>query len=90
MSHTKAHVIYLEMQNKLHPDKQTRQLQRLSDTRWACRYLSLDVIASTYDSILATLESIADGDDKLKSIEATGLLHQIHCFKFISCLVIFW
>lgn len=52
--------------------------------------MSLDVIASTYDSILATLESIADGNDKLKSIEATGLLHQIHCFKFISCLVIFW
>ena len=89
MSSSKAHVIYLEMQNQLHPDKQTRQLQRLSDTRWACRYLSLDVIATTFDSILATLDSIAEGNDKPKAIEATGLLHQIHSFKFISCLVIF-
>ena len=64
-------------------------MQRLSDTRWACRYLSLDVIASTFDSILATLDSIAEGNDKPKAIEATGLLHQIHSFKFISCLIIF-
>ena len=70
MSSSKAHVIYLEMQNQLHLDKQTRQLQRLSDTRWACRYLSLDVIASTIDSILATLDSIAGGNDKPKAIEA--------------------
>ena len=90
MSTAKAHVVYLEMQNRLHPGKQTRQLQRLSDTRWACRYLSLDVIASTFDSILATLESIADSNDKAKAIEATGLLHQIGCFKFVSCLIIFW
>ena len=64
-------------------------MQRLSDTRWACRYLSLDVIASTFDSILATLDSIAEGNNKPRAIEATGLLHQIHSFKFISCLVIF-
>ena len=78
MSSSKAHVIYLEIQNQLYPDKQTRQLQRLSDTRWACRYLSLDVIASTFDCILATLDSIAEGNDKPKAIEATGLLYQIH------------
>ena len=63
--------------------------QRASDTRWACRYLSLDVIASTFDSILATPDSIAEGNDKPKAIEVTGLLHQIHSFKFISCPVIF-
>ncbi len=89
MSTSKAHVVYLEMQNQLHPDKQNRQLQRLSDTRWACRYLSLDVIASTFDSILATLECIADDSDKTKAIEAVGILHQVNSFKFLSCLVIF-
>lgn len=39
----------------LHPDKQTRQIQHLSDTRWACRF---DTIRSTFDSIIATFESI--------------------------------
>ena len=71
MSTSKAHVIYLEMQNQLHPEKQNRQLQRLSDTRWACRYLSLDVISGTFDSVLATLESVANGDDKSKAIETS-------------------
>ena len=89
LSSSKAHVTYLEMQNQLHPQKQTRQLQRLSDTRWACRYLALDVIASTFDSVLATLESIAECNDKAKAIEAIGLLHQVHSFKFVSCLIIF-
>ncbi len=72
------------MQNKFHPDKQTRQLQSLSDTRWACRYLSLDVIASMFDSMLATLDYIAEGNDKPKAIEATGFLHHKHNFKFLS------
>ena len=89
MSTSKAHVIYLEMQNQLHPEKQNRQLQRLSDTRWACRYLSLDVISGTFDSVLATLESVANGDDKSKAIEAVGLLHQVNSFRFLACLVIF-
>ena len=47
MSSSKAHVVFLEKQSELHEGKQVRQLQRLSDTRWACRYLALDVIAST-------------------------------------------
>lgn len=66
MSSSKAHVIYLEMQAKLHPDKQAKQLQRLSDTRWACRYFSLDVIASTFDSIIETLETEAINLKQLK------------------------
>lgn len=32
---------------------------------------------------------IAEGDDKSKAIEATGLLHQVNSFKFLSCLIIF-
>ena len=64
------------------------ELKRLSDTRWACRSLTLDVIASTYDSIIASLEHIIDDTDKAKAVEA-GLLHQVHSFKFLACLNIF-
>ena len=89
MSTSKTHAIYLEKQAELHKEKQPRQLQRLSDTRWACRYFALDAIASTFDSILATLESIAEGHDKPKAVEATGILVQVHSLKFLACLVIF-
>lgn len=89
MSASKAHVIYVQQQHQLHPEKQPRELQRLSDTRWACRYASLDSICSTFDCILSTLEVIGDSNDKAKAIEAVGLYHHIHNFPFLSCLVIF-
>lgn len=90
MSTTKAHAIYLQQQSKLHPTKQVRQLQRLSDTRWACRYLAVDAVCSTFDSILATLEVIKDGDDRPKAVEAIGILTQVRCFRFLLLLIIFW
>ena len=36
VSTTKAHIIFMSRQNELYPDKQPRQLQHLSDTRWTC------------------------------------------------------
>ena len=89
MSANKAHTVFIKQQSVLHPDKQPRELQRLSDTRWACRYTSLDAVCSTFDCILSALEIIGEGDDKSKAIEAVGLYHHIHSFQFISCLVIF-
>ena len=61
----------------MHPDKPVRKLQSLSDTRWACRYTANDAISSTYDVVLSSLEIITDGDDRVKAVEAEGLLHQI-------------
>ena len=60
-SSTKAHVLYTQEQTELHPDKQPRQLQWLSDTRWACRYFAVDAICCMFDSVLATLKDISNG-----------------------------
>ena len=50
-------------------------------------------VSSTFDAILSTLQLIGDGmlegNDKSKAIEAVGLHHHIHCFKFVACLVTF-
>ena len=88
MSTSKAHVVFLAQQKELHPDKQTKELKRLSDTRWACCSLTLDVICSTYDSIIATLEILAEDPDKTKAVESIGLLNQIRTFKFLASLII--
>ena len=90
MTASKAHVLFIQKQSELHPDKQPRELQRLSDTRWACRYASLDSISNTFDAILSTLELIGDGSDKLKAIEAVGLYHHIHSFQFLSFSHVSW
>ncbi len=86
LSSSKAHFVFIEKQKELYPDIPTKELKRLSDTRWACCSLTLDVIASTYDSIIASLEHIIDDTDKAKAV---GLLHQVHSFKFLACLIIF-
>jgi len=90
LSSAKAHTIFLHKQHKEYPNKPTRQLQRLSDTRWACRYFAVEVVYSTYGAILSTLEAIIDGNDRAKAIEAEGILLQIKSFKFLVTLILFW
>ena len=89
ISSTKAHELFLKKQAQLHPDKQTHQLQRHSDTRWACGYFAVDAICCTYDCVIATLEAIADDDDKCKAVEAKGIICQVRSFKFLLLLIFF-
>ena len=82
-------MLYIQQQNSLHPDKPVHQLQKLSDTRWTCRFAAIEVVCTTFDAILATLQSLVQGDDKLKAVEAKEILLQIQCFKFLITLIIF-
>ena len=83
---SKGHALFIDVQKKLHLQKQVIELQSLSDTRWACRYSSINAIASTYDSIIETLECLSDDTDKGKAVEAIGLLHEINSFRFLALL----
>ena len=69
---------------KAHPDKAKRELVRLSDTRWACRYISQCVT-----HMMVTLTEIADSDDAAKPVTAKELLSQVKSFSFIIILVTF-
>lgn len=89
MSSAKVHVLYVAKQKELHPSKKIRELQRLCDTRWACRYFAVDAVCSTYDSVIGTLEDISNGEDKAKVVEAKGILAQVKGFKFLLLLIIF-
>ena len=89
VSTTKIHSIFVSKQKELHPDKQPYQLQKLCNTRWACRYAAVNAICRTYDAILATLELVGDGSDSEKAIEAKGLYHQVAKFSFLLSLVTF-
>lgn len=89
ISTSKAHEVYISQQSQLHPDNQIHQMQRLSDTRWACRYAAVDTVCSTYKSVLATLTTIIKDRDKAKAIEATGLYLQINTPRFRFLLSMF-
>lgn len=90
MSGSKTHAIFIQKQSELHPNKQVRQLPRLSDTRWACRYLAVDAVCRTFDSIIGALETVMEGHDRAKATEATSILLQVHTFRFLLSLIIFW
>ena len=36
-----------------------------------------DAVCCTFDAVLATLEEIAEGEDKSRAVEATGILAQV-------------
>ena len=70
MAASKAHSMFVATQKRLHPDKPSYELQKLSDTRWACRHGAVSAICYTFDSLLSTLEEISDGPDRAKAVEA--------------------
>ena len=88
-SASKAHTIFLEHQQRNYPDAPPMRLQRLSDTRWACRLSSVNVVCYRYDCILTSLDVMANGSDANKAIEARGLYQQIKSFSFVTALVVF-
>ena len=73
----------------MHPEKSVHELQRLSDTRWACRHNAVNAICCTYDALPSTLQKISNGTDRAKAIEAAGLLAQVNSFKFLLSLIVF-
>ena len=89
MSASKAHEVFLEKQVELRPGKQTIQLKRLIETRWACRHLSIRAVRETYAAVLATLQTISQSNDKDKAVQAQGFIHVVTKFHFVLCLVVF-
>ena len=74
ISTSKAHTVYIQQQSSLHPDKPIHQLQKLSDTCWTCRFVAVEAVCTTFGAILATLQCLVQGDDKLIAVEAKGML----------------
>ena len=84
ISTSKAHTIYIQQQSALHPGKPIRQLQRLSDTRWHVGFMQWMLF------VVPLMQSIMDVRDKGKATEACGIYMQIHSFKFLTTLILFW
>ena len=89
LSSSKCHIIFTQQQTKLYPGKPHHQLQKLSDTRWACHQTAVNAICCTFEAILSTLQEVVDGCDGSRAAETNGILLQIKSFKYILCLVIF-
>jgi len=80
---------WLDVQKEMYPDEKPRELQRLSDVRWACRYMACRTMRERLPAVLRLLQDNSleknSGDPK---IEAKGLLAQID-IQLIGLLVTF-
>ncbi|XP_011404137.1 PREDICTED: zinc finger MYM-type protein 1-like [Amphimedon queenslandica] len=63
------------------------QLKKLSDTRWSCRFSSINA-NTTILPLLHTLEEISESSTD-RSINARGLLYQVASFSFFLSLALF-
>ena len=89
LSSSKCHALFVQIQKDLFPDKQVRQLQKLSDTRWACRQSAVNAVCYTYNAVLSTLTQLVSQKDGIRAAQARGLLSQIKSFHFLLSLVTF-
>ena len=79
------HKKWCDAQKELYPDEPVRQLQRLSDTRWACLVVACRNVRDRLDALIVTLEDAAEGGHSDRSVEAIGLLSHIN-FNFVLLL----
>ncbi|KAF3837947.1 hypothetical protein F7725_009715, partial [Dissostichus mawsoni] len=76
MSTSYVHQRWLEVQKEMFSGP-PRELQRLSDTRWACRYIACRNLMDRLTAVIRVLEEISDEPNPTRAVEARGLLCQI-------------
>ena len=84
-----VHRRWIDIQIEMFPNQAARELQRLSDTRWACRYYACRNIQNRLSSVVRLLTMLQDDDNSDRAVDARGLLAQING-SFILLLEIFY
>jgi len=80
-----VHARWIEMQRQLYPTEQPRELQRLSDTRWSCRYVACKAVHDRLLALLQLLTEIESGANAKRAVEARALLSSVDC-RFVLML----
>lgn len=80
-----VHAKWIETQKKCHPNEKPRELQRLIDTRWACRIDACRVVRDRLCTLCQLLLEISEEDNPNRAVDAKGLLLQID-FRFVLVL----
>lgn len=82
-SSTKKHAAFLKCQESVYPGQRVLELQKLSDTRWACRERALKTLQKVLKAILKLLTDISESDPPAG--DARMYLDAIN-FEFLLCL----
>jgi hypothetical protein len=83
-----VHARWMEIQRQMFPNEQPRELQRLSDTRWACRYAACKSVRDRFPALLHLLHELEADRNAKRAVEARSLLCAID-FRFVLTLEFF-
>jgi hypothetical protein len=72
VSDSYVHLKCLTVQKELYPEQQPRELQRLTDVRWAGRYMACCNLRDRLPAVLRVLQVITLGNSGDRSVEAKG------------------
>ncbi|XP_030834454.1 zinc finger MYM-type protein 1-like [Strongylocentrotus purpuratus] len=88
MTRSLVHKVFVDYQQRA--KCRVKELVRLSDTRWVCRYQSLSTLKTRYSYILEVLEHFCDSQESKRDpklvVEARGLLNQAMSVSFVTHL----
>ncbi|KAK0134978.1 Zinc finger MYM-type protein 1 [Merluccius polli] len=85
---SKRHTAFVKCQQDLHPGERVIQLQKLSDTRWACREKALKALNKVMDAVVKVLTDLTvQKPPDTAAGDARMYLNAID-FEFLLCLVI--
>lgn len=86
-SRPSSHNRLINIQKKL--GIKPREITQISDTRWACRFESCDMVKQHYGVILEVLDAEVDEGNDFNCIEAEGILNCLKKGNFVINLFVF-
>jgi len=72
-----VHRRWTEIQTEMFKGERVRELQKLSDTRWACRYMACKAVCDRFSAIICLLTALACDTNAHRALEACSLLSAI-------------
>ena len=85
---SKRHAAFMEIQKAMYPEDRPLELQKLSDTRWACRESALRTMRKVIPALMQFLEEIVQKDPPDASAGDASILLKSINFEFLVCLEI--
>lgn len=85
---TKRHAAFLKCQQSLYPGQRVVELQKLPDTRWACRERSLTALSKVLKALIKLLTDIIESDPPDTAAGDAKMYLKAIDFEFLVCLEI--
>lgn len=82
-----VHDLWLSIQRDMYPGEQPKELQKLSDTRWACRYAACKTLRDRLPAIIRLLNELESGVKGSRALDARSLSLNIDA-RFVAMLTL--